>query len=59
MQQTPHHRRGRRVVSLLGKAPVMVASYIDVVFLLLIYFVVTASFAQGEGILTANFPRYT
>jgi biopolymer transport protein ExbD len=56
MQQTPHHRRGRRVVSLLGKAPAMVASYIDVVFLLLVYFVVTDTFAQGEGVLTANFP---
>jgi len=30
---------------------------IDVVFLLLIYFIVTASFAVDEGIITANLPR--
>ena len=31
-------------------------SMIDVVFLLLIYFVITASFAVGEGVITAQFP---
>jgi len=32
-------------------------SMIDVIFQLLIYFVVTASFAPGEGIITANLPQ--
>lgn len=32
-------------------------SMIDVVFQLLIYFVVTASFAQGEGIIIAKLPQ--
>jgi biopolymer transport protein ExbD len=30
---------------------------IDVIFLLLIYFVVTASFAEDEGVLTARLPQ--
>ena len=30
---------------------------IDVTFLLLVYFVTTAAFAQGEGVLTAKFPH--
>ena len=30
---------------------------IDVIFLLLVYFVVTASFAVGEGVITAKLPR--
>ena len=34
-------------------------SMIDVIFLLLIYFVVTASFTPGEGILTARLPQGT
>jgi biopolymer transport protein ExbD len=29
---------------------------IDVVFQLLIYFIITASFTEGEGVITANFP---
>lgn len=34
-------------------------SMIDVIFLLLIYFVITASFVQDEGVLTANLPKGT
>ena len=34
-----------------------ITSVIDVVFLLLIYFMVTASFSQGEGSLKANLPQ--
>ena len=32
-------------------------SMIDVIFLLLIYFVVTASFTMGEGVIVANLPN--
>ncbi|MEO0965333.1 MAG: biopolymer transporter ExbD [Planctomycetota bacterium] len=32
-------------------------SMIDVIFLLLVYFVVTASFAENEGVLTARLPQ--
>ncbi len=32
-------------------------SMIDVIFLILIYFVVTASFAVGEGVITAKMPQ--
>lgn len=41
------------------KSPVMrlnLTAMIDVVFLLLVYFVVTANFATGEGVLTTNMP---
>ncbi|HAI12630.1 MAG TPA: hypothetical protein DCM28_13060 [Phycisphaerales bacterium] len=41
------------------KSPVMrlnLTSMIDVIFLLLVYFVVTANFATGEGVLTTNMP---
>lgn len=34
-------------------------SMIDVIFLLLIYFVVTASFTVGEGVITARLPAGT
>ncbi len=41
------------------KSPVMrlnLTAMIDVIFLLLVYFVVTANFATGEGVLTTNLP---
>lgn len=38
---------------------VNLTSMIDVIFLLLIYFVVTASFAVGEGVITARLPTGT
>jgi len=46
----PDHRARRRRLRL------NFTSMIDVVFLLLIYFIVTASFQVDEGILTANLP---
>ena len=36
------------------KITLNLTAMIDVIFLLLIYFVVTANFTPGEGILTAN-----
>ncbi|MBH05700.1 MAG: hypothetical protein CMJ20_05205 [Phycisphaeraceae bacterium] len=39
------------------KITLNLTAMIDVIFLLLIYFVVTANFTPGEGILTANLPR--
>ena len=44
------------------KSPVMrlnLTAMIDVIFLLLVYFVVTANFATGEGVLTTNMPLTT
>ena len=41
------------------KSPVMrlnLTAMIDVIFLLLVYFVVTANFATGEGVLTTKMP---
>ena len=57
---TVHHRsrRQRR-----GTGPPRITlnlpAMIDVTFLLVIYFVVTASFSPGEGILTAKLPQGT
>lgn len=45
-------RRGRAVVGQLN-----LTSMIDVIFLLLIFFVVTANFRIEEGVLTATLPR--
>lgn len=44
------------------KSPVMqlnLTAMIDVIFLLLVYFVVTANFATGEGVITTNMPLAT
>lgn len=57
---TIHHRprsAGREMVP--TRMSLNLTSMIDVVFLLLIYFVVTASFTPGEGILTAKLPQGT
>ena len=47
------HTRRKRPGS---KPQLNITSMIDVIFLLLIYFVATASFAKGEGVITANLP---
>lgn len=55
-----HHVSGRKKRG--PKAANMqlnMTSMIDIVFQLLIYFIITASFAQGEGIITAKFPQGT
>ena len=57
---TVHHpprRRGREAVP--AKMQLNFTAMIDVIFQLLIYFVVTASFAVDEGILTAKLPQGT
>ncbi len=59
-EQVPHHksarqRRGRKK----GNMDLNLTSMIDVTFQLLIYFIITAAFSAGEGILTAKFPQGT
>lgn len=52
-------RFASRRASARRKSPVMrlnLTSMIDVIFLLLVYFVVTANFATGEGVLTTKLP---
>lgn len=59
-QGTTHHRvrRATRTRPPLRMA-LNLTSMIDVIFLLLIFFVVTASFTLGEGIITAKLPQGT
>lgn len=53
-----HHKSKRRDKKNATDAMHLnLTSMIDVIFLLLIYFVITASFAVGEGVITANLPR--
>jgi biopolymer transport protein ExbD len=42
-----------------GRSPMQLnlTSMIDVVFLLLVYFVMTAAFTEAEGVITANMPH--
>ena len=57
---TIHHksrRAGRPVAPV--KMTLNLTSMIDVIFLLLIYFVITAVFTPGEGIITAKLPHGT
>ncbi len=57
---TVHHesRRSKRSQQ-PARMQLNLTSMIDVIFQLLIYFVVTASFAAGEGIITAKLPQGT
>ncbi|MEX0776909.1 MAG: biopolymer transporter ExbD [Phycisphaeraceae bacterium] len=58
--ETVHHqarRKGRDVQG--GSMSLNLTSMIDVVFQLLIYFIITAAFVLGEGIITANLPTGT
>jgi len=53
-----HHASQRSKRALLpASMQLNLTAMIDVIFLLLIYFVVTASFTVGEGVITANLPR--
>jgi len=55
-----HHQAYRKKRPLRpSKMEVNLTSMIDIVFQLLIYFVVTTSFAVGEGVLTAKLPTGT
>jgi len=51
-----HHKRRKRNRDDSGKMTLNLTAMIDVVFQLLIYFVVTASFAIDEGMLTTQLP---
>jgi len=59
-EPTVHHvsNRKRRDIE-PASMQLNLTSMIDVIFLLLIYFVVTASFAVGEGTITAKLPQGT
>lgn len=58
--ETVHHRsrRGRRQIE-PAKMQLNFTAMIDVIFLLLVYFVVIANFSPGEGVLTAKLPKGT
>ena len=50
------NRRHRRCRNAQGKISPNLTSCIDVVFLLLIFFLTTANFAEGEGVITTQMP---
>lgn len=56
--ETVHHEsRSKRHRPIGRMGELNLTSMLDVIFLLLIFFVLTASFALGEGILPADMPR--
>jgi len=55
----PETRRRREMTVEPARMQLNLTSMIDVIFLLLIYFVITASFSADEGILTAKLPQGT
>ena len=56
-EQVDHHIPARKSRDMKPASFTLnMTSMIDVVFQLLIYFVITASFVMGEGVITANFP---
>jgi len=58
MGQTVHHVSARkRRIKTGGSVQLNLTSMIDVIFLLLIYFVITANFTVDEGVLTAKLPQ--
>ena len=60
VEDTIHHQsRRRRSGRQTPQGQLNITPMIDVIFQLLIYFVVTASFAMDEGILTAKLPEGT
>lgn len=55
--ETIHHQSPRQQREIKpARMQLNLTSMIDVIFQLLIYFVITASFAVGEGIIAANLP---
>lgn len=55
---TVHHKTARkRHGRPVGRLQLNATALIDVVFLLLVYFLVTANFAPDEGVLTAKLPQ--
>lgn len=57
-EEVPHHARREREIKSVNMQ-LNLTSMIDVIFQLLIYFVITASFAVGEGVITAKLPEGT
>ncbi len=55
----PYGSRRRETTIEPARMQLNLTSMIDVIFLLLIYFVITASFSADEGILTAKLPEGT
>ena len=53
----PHIQSRKRRVLPPAKMQLQITSLIDVIFQLLIYFIVTASFVMGEGALPADLPH--
>ncbi len=53
---TIHHEKRKREMA-PARMQVNLTSMIDIVFQLLIYFIVTASFVMDEGLLNANLPQ--
>jgi biopolymer transport protein ExbD len=57
-EATTHHISARKKRGLPpAKMQLNLTSMIDVIFQLLVYFVVTASFTIGEGVITAKLPQ--
>ena len=57
-EPTVHHESSRKKRSKeSGSMQLNITSMIDVIFLLLIYFVITANFTFDEGVLTAKLPQ--
>jgi biopolymer transport protein ExbD len=54
-----HHRSSRKREVKAADMSLNLTAMIDVIFLLLIYFVVTSSFAVGEGVIVARMPEGT
>ena len=57
LEETVHHTSARKRRGRDSSPPALqLTSMIDVIFLLLVYFVVTANFTKDEGVLKANLP---
>lgn len=55
-EQVAHHENRRKNRGAAKTMQLNLTSMIDIIFLLLIYFVVTATFAIDEGVITATLP---
>ncbi|MBI1336018.1 MAG: hypothetical protein GC164_03545 [Phycisphaera sp.] len=55
-EEVPHHKKAKKDME-PAKMGLNFTSMIDVIFQLLIYFVLTSNFAVGEGVITAELPR--
>lgn len=55
--ETIHHQRRKREVRNPARMQLNLTSMIDVIFQLLIYFVITANIVRGEGVILAKLPQ--